>query len=544
MATTQAQGEVFYTPHRDDDDDEQSSQDEGELTLASLGIDLDLDLTVQKCGHTSGRVISTKPLTEPIAFSSHYEQLKQARLIKQNKNQAAGDDAAEVASPNANKLNSPMRYRPMRRRSSRVQNRYHKWSQEQRRKAAFISLAEVVRKFQTTTPDRFHSVAASKDVYHAPPHVDFVPTVPMTPEFETDKRIRPVAIQSTEDKIVSQFVEFKATELNPKIFESQGDYGVPRVEKKPLTQPVEFNLHKPAFKETVIEETEVVAFHAQPIPASLFDGPSGIPTRQAIPLTIPQSPHLTKPSFDKSTLAFGQPQPEVVFKAKPAPDFSHAFEPRHSTTTTLVEPFALTRAEDPYKRRELLAQEETKKLAAMREFHANPMPDLSEVSLPSVAPLPITVPEPFELRSEELHEQYQQVWQEKLEDMIEQEDYMRNKFHAEPVKACEPFQPKKSSRPLTEVNEFALSSDTRGRQRQEFDRMQKEKETEALRLEQERKEIARIRELAEIALLRKQIVHKARPVPKFKPMQVAPSKKVLTQPQTPTVAKRRSALRP
>jgi hypothetical protein len=39
------------------------------------------------------------------------------------------------------------------------------------------------------------------------------------------------------------FLAFKAAPIDPRIFESQGDYGVPRVEKKPLTVPVEFNLH-------------------------------------------------------------------------------------------------------------------------------------------------------------------------------------------------------------------------------------------------------------------------------------------------------------
>lgn len=103
----------------------------------------------------------------------------------------------------------------------------------------FVAMAEMVQKFVSETPKRFHSRPADQD--HFEPIKMAMPlknTIPQSPMLETATRMRPVYLPEQE-----VFPPFKAAPIDVKVFESQGDYGVPRVEKKQPTVPVEFHLH-------------------------------------------------------------------------------------------------------------------------------------------------------------------------------------------------------------------------------------------------------------------------------------------------------------
>lgn len=103
----------------------------------------------------------------------------------------------------------------------------------------FVALAEMVQKFVSETPKRFHSRPHDQD-HFVPSDKPFSPlqcTIPASPDLATAARSRPMLVVEEE-----KFPTFKAAPIDPKVFESRGDYGVPRVEKKPCTVPEGFNL--------------------------------------------------------------------------------------------------------------------------------------------------------------------------------------------------------------------------------------------------------------------------------------------------------------
>ncbi len=191
-------------------------------------------------------------------------------------------------------------------------------------------------------------------------------------------------------------------------------------------------------------------FRANPVPAGIFDGPMGIPERHVLPVTVPMSPAISKPALNKS-IRHAEPQEEFEFKAQPMPDFSEVFEPVRPHTHTEAEPFAVAeKYGDAYQKREQLRLEAETAAAALREFHANPLPDLNKVDAPIIQPATLTVVEPFNLHSEALHEQYQQQWAEKLAQQQE-EEHKKAEFHAQKLPMTAPFVPKKLTKAATKV---------------------------------------------------------------------------------------------
>jgi hypothetical protein len=176
-----------------------------------------------------------------------------------------------------------------------------------------------------------------------------------------------------------------------------------------------------------------------------------VPERPPAPVTVPISPAITKPSFNKS-LRYPENDNEVVFKANPVPDFSRVFEPAHEHHHTEVQPFeCMAKYGDVYKRREQMREEAEKELAQQREFTAHPMPDYSKMELPSAAPTALTVIEPFNLKGEVIHEQYQENWSEKLKQMQAAQKAM-TEFHATKLPENNgPFIPRKLHKAATKV---------------------------------------------------------------------------------------------
>ena len=86
---------------------------------------------------------------------------------------------------------------------------------------------------------------------------------------------------------------------------------------------------------------------------------------------------------------------------------------------------------------------------------------------------------------------------------------------------------------ITDITEFTLHTDQRSQQREDYEMFKKAKEAEIASLNRQ-KEIQKEEEERQIiAKLRKQAVHHANPVKRFKPVEVLPSNKALTRPATP-----------
>lgn len=161
---------------------------------------------------------------------------------------------------------------------------------------------------------------------------------------------------------------------------------------------------------------------------------------------MPESPAITKPA----RIVPEEQQIDFSFKAQPLPDLSHRFQPKLESVPVSMQPFErMEHYSNPLEMRARMQEEELQALAKQREFHAQPI-RTDIVHLAPVEPRQITVPEPFNLESEKRHEEYVQVFEEKVVAMTEQEKKMAE-FKANPVKKLDPFVPKKSVKPLTQV---------------------------------------------------------------------------------------------
>jgi hypothetical protein len=92
----------------------------------------------------------------------------------------------------------------------------------------------------------------------------------------------------------------------------------------------------------------------------------------------------------------------------------------------------------------------------------------------------VTEPIPFHLETDFRGELYQQQFQEKVKKMNAVND-----FHANPVPNLEAFIPKRSEKPLTDVHEFELNSTVRALERKKFeeDQSRRHEEEEKIRME-------------------------------------------------------------
>lgn len=70
-------------------------------------------------------------------------------------------------------------------------------------------------------------------------------------------------------------------------------------------------------------------------------------------------------------------------------------------------------------------------------------------------------------------------WEEDIKRELKEQKEAAN-FKAKPPMVLEkqPFQPKPSDKPLSEVSNFELHSDRRAREREEFEQLRKQKEAE------------------------------------------------------------------
>ena len=97
----------------------------------------------------------------------------------------------------------------------------------------------------------------------------------------------------------------------------------------------------------------------------------------------------------------------------------------------------------------------------------------------------------------------------------------------------EPALPPRVKLPLTEINSFVLSSETRSEQRAKFEEEKKLRENEKMAVEAERQALKDAEEAKEIEELRRSLVYKAQPIHHYNPIHIQPSTKPVTYPVSP-----------
>nr|GBN01935.1 hypothetical protein AVEN_99837-1 [Araneus ventricosus] len=88
-------------------------------------------------------------------------------------------------------------------------------------------------------------------------------------------------------------------------------------------------------------------------------------------------------------------------------------------------------------------------------------------------------------------------------------------------------------RSVIQIEEFHLYTEKRASERQHLEELKKAEELEKQRVLQEQKRIQEEQERIEIIKLRQELVHKANPIPEYKPVEIKPSAKPLTVPLSP-----------
>lgn len=127
-------------------------------------------------------------------------------------------------------------------------------------------------------------------------------------------------------------------------------------------------------------------------------------------------------------------------------------------------------------------------------------------------------------------------YQTELEKKLREEEIClvkKREFQPRPVPHVAPFMPKKSTKPLTQIESVHLHSSDRAEKRREFDEKLHQKELEMAERERQQQELRKQREEAEISELRKQLVPKAKPIVHYPPVKVQPSNRPLTVPHSP-----------
>ncbi|KNC48609.1 TPX2 protein [Thecamonas trahens ATCC 50062] len=491
---------------------------------------------------------SVKPLTEPVAFRFHTDSRIKSKPAAESPRPAerskrlAGVRKAKVAATQPRPFHFASDKGPI------------------HASASFVSTAEAVNAFLAKTPTRFKTkpapMAASRPLQL---------TIPVTPKFATDalaKREKH-AVLSTEDaelEAIKAHPGFKARPVNAKIFESCGDYGVPKVARVKPTRPITptFASDSRIGRRTHDEPADPPSFtfKARPVPRSVYKAPPppAGPVSAIKSLTIPHSPALaTKDRASRRpepVLSDEPPRPKFKAGLMPVFDSPEPLPTPKRKPLTVPVPFELAsdvRGAKYRARIEAEREAQAAAAAAAAKFKATPLLDLETPDpLPRAAPKELTVPIPFELESVKRHEAAEASRAARIAAELEAEAAQFSSFAAKPAPAHDlpVFTPRRSAAPLTETQPFDLNTSRRAEEREAKAEV-KAAEDAVLEAERAAMAAARAREEAEeLAEFRKSLDFKAQPIRHYAPIRVKVSEAQLTVPVSPQFrTSKRSKLR-
>ncbi|KAK3731789.1 hypothetical protein RRG08_035453 [Elysia crispata] len=496
---------------------------------------------------------SAKPVTMPEAFSFSTDSRLKKNNLAPTSDQKVKDFAASLRDARASsKAHQPHLTRPQPFKLTHSKNTTSV--------TKFVSDAEKTANFSKRTPQRFRSMpkhigrpltdsgkplAATRQS----PRL----TVAKSPGLASKSRTRPVHALSREEMEQLEFEkhqkeQFKAHPVNHKILH-QTKLGVPKVEPRPLTIPTEFALTKRRSMSTgdLREALQAVEedhhrFHAKPVNPKIFQGPMGVkPVDPAAP-TVPESPAFAlknRVRFHKEPKQ--QEEPQRIPRANRVPHEGLPFRPKVDHRYTVPEPFQVEeRSKEMLTRRQQKIQQVLEEERKAHEFHASCLPSLDPGQLPQKQLKPATKPEPFELYVDKRGKEYQEQFQAK---QLEEERRMQRKaatFKAGPNSVIQKkaFQPQASTKPLTEIDEFQLNTDIRAASREHYDQHLKQREATLEAIKRQRLEQQEEEERAAVMRIRKEAVHVAAGIKKYKAPVIKPSDLPLTQAQSPKFSDR------
>ncbi|EOA36809.1 hypothetical protein CARUB_v10008388mg [Capsella rubella] len=450
--------------------------------------------------------------------------------------------------------------------------------------APFVSTAELMKKFQTSTRDLSLPHANTSLLQNRP---KLTLTRPKEPEFVTSQRARPLRIKSSaelEEEMLAKIPKFKARPVNKKILAAPA-----------LPAPQRSTPHLPEFQEFHLQTMARANQHAE-TSSIVSTEVSRLHNDRRPHLTEPKSPVLqtmlrARPTKVKTTAELEQEELEKApkFKAKPLNkkifeskgemgifcntkkhitiphEFHFATDERISRPDSVLDifdklslnseschekPLPRNTAPNPFNLRTEERGAEKEKKFFMELIHkklgdekarvpkANPYPYTTDYPVvpPKPEPKQCTQPEPFQLESLVRHEEELRREMEERRRM-EREEAQKRLFKAQPVIKEDPIPvPEKVRMPLTEIQEFNLHVEHRAVERADFDHKIKEKENQYKRYREESEAAKMVEEERALKQMRKTMVPHARPVPNFnKPFLPQKSNKETTKPKSPNL---------
>ncbi|EOX99471.1 Targeting protein for XKLP2, putative isoform 3 [Theobroma cacao] len=378
--------------------------------------------------------------------------------------------------------------------------------------APFVSMAEMMKKFQSSTRDL--SLPQSSLSHMKPIKL----TRPKEPEFETAQRVRSVRVKSTaelEEEMMAKVPKFKARPLNRKIFEAPTLPALPRsTPKPPEFQEFHFKTMERAYQDaetSSVASTEVSRQNNQWKPHLTEPKTPVLQTSlRARPPKVKSSIELEQDELEKAPKFKARPLNKKIFESKgelgifcnakkqvtipqefhfatneriPPPAVTDLFEklslksePSHDPIprNTILNPFHLqTEERGAEKERKFVMEiiEKRYEEERARVPKANPYPYTTDYPVipPKPEPKHCTKPEPFQLESLVRHEEEMQREMEERQKK-EKEEAQKLIFKAQPIVKEDPIPvPEKVRKPLTQVQEFNLHVDHRAVDRAEFD---------------------------------------------------------------------------
>ncbi|KAL6761898.1 cell cycle regulated microtubule associated protein-domain-containing protein [Haematococcus lacustris] len=409
-------------------------------------------------------------------------------------------------------------------------------------------LAAKVKEFESKTPARFKSRALPVELTKP-----LTRTEPVEPQLHTTMRARPPRFKPTTQLEVEEMEampKFHAQPLNHELLACRPSQPVPEPRQPIQQQPFHFVTDlRHERRGRMQEEADTAAaaaeqFRAKPLRKSILEAPTYVPKKSRMSLTIPKSPLLlTKTRSHKVEVE----EPKQEFKARPVPSFLQVpkeFMGPSQPELTQPQPFPLCtelRGRLHQERLQAKLLEAEVEAAEARRIKAQLLPLTTDVPLlpPRPEPKPLTVPQPFTLRSEARHEGY---IAELSAHLAEEEQHKKQEaeFKARPVWHGIPFQPQPCDLALTVPQEVHLATEVRAVVRQDFDQFMEEKMRAAAEEKAAAEHAARLAEEAATREYRRSLRFKAAPVPAFPaPSPVAPSDKPLTKAKTPKLGRKR-----
>ncbi|XP_042234581.1 targeting protein for Xklp2 homolog isoform X2 [Homarus americanus] len=364
----------------------------------------------------------------------------------------------------------------------------------------FFSLAELNLKFFTKTPQRFRSKRAG----------------------------------STED-------------LNLEGKKTRGNSGVtiprtPKLSACGRTRQMNYLTHE-EMEQKAFEEAQKHSFKALPVNKKVFEAPSSSYQVEKKLSTVPEPFDITDSK---------KPQPPIGFKYQEMRDtlggsasslasIPHGGIPcLWNKTSTKVQPFSFdTQDRTRQQRKQQKIQKVLEDEKNLVNFHAQPMPIFENgvCGVPPKKPPTPTRVKPFNLNIDQRGTNKQEQYQRHLEEQAHLDKEQR-KFLARPdaVLHKKPFIPEKSKKPLTDISTFTLNTEVRAVDRNEYELQRKRREDEIQAAKREQEEMQAEEQEMLIKRLRQESVHKANPVPKFKPMVIEHGQHPPTVPVSPKFA--------